>query len=111
MFLSLSSVQDNSGNQCFIVLPTALNHILSCFQIEVYLSILLEFGLYSPAFDRKAGLLARRLDHGTVRSRGGTEPRWPRSSHHSPEPAYASVGRRLTQKEADREVKENYDMV
>lgn len=55
-------------------------------------------------FGRKAGPLARRLDRGTVRSKGGTEPRWPRSSRHSPEPAYASVDRQLTGR--NREVKE-----
>lgn len=50
-------------------------------------------------FDRKEGPLARRLDHGTARSRHAIELRWPRSSHHSPEPACASTNQQLTQRQ------------
>lgn len=103
------SIKSNSGSQCFIILPTLLlilKHISCCFRLKVHLSILLEFGFYSPVFDRKVGLLAHPLDHGTVRSKGGTGPRWLRSVRHSPEPAYASGGQQLTETEADREVKE-----
>lgn len=71
------------------------------FQMTVHLSILLESGLYFPVSDRKAGPPARRPDRGTVRSRRGTEPRWPRSSRRSPEPACASVDRQLTETETE----------
>lgn len=57
----------------------------------LHLSIPLGCGLYSPVFGRKAGLRAHRPDRGTGRSKNGTGPHSPRSSHHSLGPAYASV--------------------
>lgn len=68
------------------------------------LSILLKSGLCSPVFGHKAGPPARHPGRGTVRSRGGKEPRWPRSSRHSPEPAFASADPQL--QDESRHVKE-----
>lgn len=83
---------------------------VSTISIKLHLSILLEFGLCSLMFDRRGGPLARRLDRGTVRSRGGIELHWPRSSHHSPEPAYASIDQQLMPWDRNRQVRHGQDM-
>lgn len=94
------------SNRIFVATTVNYLKITFNFKYKLHLSILLEFGLCSLMFDRKGGPLARHLDHGTVKSRGGTELHWPRSSHHSPEPACASTDQQLTQRDRNRLVKQ-----